>query len=187
MFMCKKYYLFFCLCFFLNAQKSTAQIEGQEFCEGLESGTYFPMNIGKKKILWDETYYIEQKRKTSKLGGKMYTAFSQTWESGTVNTIYLRKANDGKIWQYEECCNDDTLRYDPKLEEGDTWKSVDGKSKYEVISLNAKLSSPFCEYNALMRIRAVLATQTFDFYYQRGYGYVGATYEGQIMSAVTPE
>lgn len=159
--------------------------EGQNFCDPTEDGSYFPLVIKKKKFFWADTRYVETKKGTKELNGKTYVEFSQEWLGGTTATLYLRE-QDGVIYQYEECCETETIRYDENFEEGHTWKTASGEGEYKIVTYEGTLKTPFCEYEDLMVIEAVLKNGTFKFYYFKGHGYVGATVDDQLISCVTP-
>lgn len=178
----KKLLLIFCLVISFVAN---AQVEGQSFCDGDKDGNYFPL-ITKKKLLWGNTYYFEEYKGEIQLNGKTYKAFRQTWEDGNVDHLYLRE-EDGKVLQYEACCKEETVRYDQFYEPGQVWQSAGNGVTYKLLSYTAELETPYCRYTKLMAIEAKMTDMTFVFYYQKGYGYVGATLKGKTMSCATPE
>lgn len=171
--------------FLLYSVFATAQKEAQNFCDGEKDGSYFPF-ITKKKLLWADTFYFEEYKGETMLNGKKYNTYLQTWNNGDTTTLYLRE-QDGKILQYEKCCESETIRYDEFFEPGHSWKSQDKKITYKLLSYDSKLDTPYCKYEHLMAIQAEYDKVTFVYYYQKGYGYIGATLKGKIMSCATPE
>ena len=164
-----------------------AQKEGQRFCGPYDSESYFPLDIEKKKLLWSDTYYFEDQTGTKTLDGMVYKEYVQSWKDGTKDTLYLRESK-GVVYQYEACCDEERLRFDPSLKVGDSWSSPDGGVKYTLVSYNDILKTPYCVYKNLMCIKADYGELVFKFYYQKGYGYIGARGpEGELASCATPE
>ena len=178
-----KFFTFLCC---LLATTFYAQInEGQDFCEATKDGDYFPLSLEKKKILWADSSYLETQNGTKEINGKIYIEFLQDWGK-QKEKLYLREEN-GVIYQYDDCCTIETVRYDKNFKKGYSWKTADGKSTYEIISYNGKLKTPFCEYKNLLVIKAELEYGTYQFYYLQGHGYVGATTtKNKLISCVTP-
>ena len=172
-------YLFFPL-------QATGQQEGQSFCDGIATASYFPLTIKKKNVLWAETAYFEKQVGEFSFNGKRYVGYTQEWKSGSIDTLYLRSEND-KVYQYQSCCSQEDLRYDARAAIGDSWQSADGQATYTVVSKSASLETPFCSYTNLLQLRAQLKAQRFDFFYLKGYGYIGATFDGQLISAASPK
>lgn len=71
--------------------------------------------------------------------------------------------------------------------EGKSWVNTPADAKYTVVSYNAKLKTPYCNYSNLMALKAEFRQMTLVFYYQKGYGYIGATHNNILVSFVTPE
>ena len=159
--------------------------EGQNFCDQTKDGSYFPLVLNEKKFFWEETHYVETKNGTKELNGKTYIEYLQKWKGGTTSTLYLREKN-GVVYQYEECCKQETIRYDEKFKKGHTWKTADNLGQYKILTFKGTLKTPFCEYKNLMVIQADLKNGTFKFYYLKGHGYIGATINDKIISCVTP-
>lgn len=172
--------------FLLSSILSFSQKEGQSFCDGENSETYFPISISKKKIIWQNTFYFEANTGTKTINGKTYTVFDQIWENKERYTLYLREEN-GQILQYEDCCDEETIRFDSNYKKGDTWKSADKNVTYTIESLTGTLKTPYCEYKNLLVLKSEFTNGTFTFYYLKGYGYVGATINNQLISFASPE
>ncbi len=159
--------------------------EGQNFCnESIDAG-YFPILNHDKYILWSDTYYTEVNNGPKEIKGKVYTEFIQKWKTGNSHKLYLREEN-GVVYQFEECCDEETVRYDEKFDKGHIWNTASGHAQYKILSFTGTLSTPFCEYENLLVIEADLKDGIFQFYYLKGHGYVGATIEGKTISCVTP-
>jgi hypothetical protein len=164
-----------------------SQSEGQNFCSEFESDHYFPLDIHKKKLTWYDLSYFESKTSVKILNGKEYTSFAQEWNSGETDYLYLREEN-GIIYQYEKCCDIETIRYDPKLKINESWFTADKKTKYTITTKNATLRTPYCNYRNLMVIKAEMSNVTFKFYYKKGYGYIGATdNDNNLISFASPD
>lgn len=159
--------------------------EGQKFCEENSNGNYFPLTIEKKKILWANTSYYETQNGIKSIKGKKYKEYVQEWSNNNSDKLYLRE-EDGVVYQYEECCEKETIRYDKRFEKGHTWKTADGKTEYKITSYNGKLKTPFCEYTNLLVIKATIENYEILFYYLKGHGYIGASIDNKIISCVTP-
>ncbi|WP_053990628.1 hypothetical protein [Mangrovimonas sp. TPBH4] len=159
--------------------------EGQNFCDENKDGSYFPLVLQEKKILWSNTRYTETRSGTKMLNGQEYIAFLQTWEGHAPDTLYLREEK-GVVYQYETCCLEETVRFDDKFKKGQTWKTADGLGEYTILSFKGTLKTPICEYKNLLVIEAKLQSGNFKFYYLKGHGYVGATVDDKIISCVTP-
>lgn len=160
--------------------------EGQDFCSSNEDGKYFPLSIEKKKILWKNTYYIETINGTKQIKDKEYIEIKQEWENKTVDFIYLREENN-IVYQFDACCENETIRFSEGFKIGDKWMKIDNSMEYEITSFNGELKTPFCEYKNLLIIQAKSATTTFEFYYLKGHGYVGATVNKKLISCLTPK
>ncbi len=170
----------------LTIPKMFAQLkEGQNFCDENKDGSYFPLVIKEKKFFWADTHYVETKNGTKELNGKTYFEYLQKWESGNTEKLYLRE-EDGVIYQYEECCENETIRYNAKFKKGHNWKTASGEGEYTILTYNGTLKTPLCNYKNLMVIEANLKNGTFKFYYLKGLGYVGATVNDKLISCVTP-
>lgn len=128
---------------------------------------------------------MEIKNGTKELNGKTYFEYLQKWESGNTEILYLRE-EDGVVYQYEECCEKETIRYNSKFKKGQTWKTASGQGEYKILTYKGSLKTPFCEYKNLMAIEAALKNGTFMFYYLKGHGYIGATVDENLISCVTP-
>lgn len=168
---------------------SYSQIEeGQNFCVETKGASYFPLHYNsKKKLRWGSTFYYETNEGTKEFNGKSYIEFKQEWEDKNVALLYLREEN-GVIYQYEKDLNSETIRYDPAFEKGHTWKGANGKSEYKIISFEGKLRTPYCkEYTNLLVIAAKVDYGSFNFFYMKGHGYIGAAKEGKLISCETPE
>lgn len=163
---------------------TAAQEEDQSFCDGLDNASYFTL-VNKKKLMWYNTWYIEEYTGDKNINGEVYRIYKQTWEDGDTDLLYMREA-DGKLLQYDEKCKADFMRYDEFLEAGSSWDEPCKKVKYTVLSFTDELTTPFCKYKNLMSLKAEYEKVTYIFYYQKGYGYVGATKNGKIISCATP-
>ena len=166
---------------FFGFIKLYSQVEGQSFCQGNENDTYFPLNIVEKKIYWANTFYTEKKMDNAYIGNKTYQKFEQRWENGNIDVLFLREEN-GIVYQYDEDSNSEFLRYDPKKMK---WTS-DEKGVYEILTREGTLKTPFCKYINLLVMEAKYSNNVFKFYYLKGYGYIGATYAGSLISYVSP-
>lgn len=159
--------------------------EGQNFCSPNENGNYFPLSIGKKRILWQERSYFETKNDTVIINERKYIEYLQDWGVNNVSKMYLREEN-GVIYEYKEGVEKETIRFDKNFKKGHTWRTAEGDCEYKIISFDGKLETPFCKYENLLVIRAKFKDVTFNFYYLKGHGYVGATVKDKIISCVTP-
>ncbi len=171
-------------CLFIGIT-ATAQVEGQSFCDDFPSEEWFPLDIQNKTILWSNTYYIEEYIGDKTINRKDYKGFSQSWENGNIDTLYFRKEKQ-VTYQYEECCNQETVRFNAKFKKGEVWNSVKNDTKYTLLTYHGSLKTPFCNYEDLMVLQAEINGTLFHFYYKQGYGYVGATIDKNIISAASP-
>ena len=158
----------------------------QNFCKEDKNGSFFPFTNDFKKVIWRDTYYLEKKNNSKELNGKMYIEFEQESEKSGITLRYLREEN-GVVYEYEKCCNIETLRYDSKFVEGQTWKKGDNKSEFRIITYKGKLKTPYCNYENLLVIEGELSSKKFKFYYLKGFGYVGANQEDKLVSYVTQD
>ncbi|WP_298503648.1 hypothetical protein [uncultured Maribacter sp.] len=172
--------------FILISLLSNAQLrEGQNFCDESPEGNYFPLSLNKKNILWADTYYTEDKIGTKIINGKTYLEFKQNWKNIAPTTLFLRKENN-VVYQYEECCKKETIRYDSNFKKDHLWKSADGLREYKIVSYKGKLKTPYCSYKNLLVINAKLSFGEFKFYYLKGHGYIGATENNKLVSCISP-
>jgi hypothetical protein len=179
----KKAFLF---CFLFSWMFVSSQKEGQSFCDGDKYGEYFPLNVYKKKIYWYGTYYFETNKGVKNRNDKKYIEFVQEWENGEKSTIYFRFEKN-EVLMFEECCEKETLRFSNDMKVNDEWSNVEKDITYKIISFSESLSTPICKYSNLLVIRAIYQDITFDFYYLKGFGYVGATKDEKLISYATPE
>ena len=135
-----------------------------DICKEVVDGLYFPININEKKIIWKDTYYFENNKGKVRIQNKSYTKFEQVWEKNFKATLYLREKN-GVVYQYETCCEKETIRYDPDFEVKYKWKTADKKQKYKVISYDGELKTPNCSYKNLLVISAKMTYGNYNFYY----------------------
>lgn len=171
---------------FVNTVTYSQISEGQNFCLETKDGSYFPLSINQKKLIWANTSYTETKGESKVINGKTYTKFIQDWGNNNIDKLYLREEN-GVVYEYEESYKNETIRYDKKFENGHTWKRADNKGEYKIISYNGTLKTPYCEYKGLMVLDSKVEYGSFNFYYLKGYGYIGATKDGKLISWMTPE
>ncbi|WP_452223172.1 hypothetical protein [Lacinutrix chionoecetis] len=162
-----------------------AQKQGQIFCDGDKNGTYFPLLDSKKYIIWGNTFYVEEIIGTKTKNGKTYKEYSQTWESGDVANLLLTEKN-GNILQYIEENEEDKLRLPYDIKVGKSWKTNKGLVAYEITSLKGTLKTPVCNYSNLLVLKSSFQNGEFIFYYQKGYGYIGAAQDGELISFVVP-
>lgn len=161
--------------------------EGEGFCETKENESYFPIDISIKKFFWGTSHYSEELIGKKKFNGKTYIEFKQTWKEGNSDLLYLR-TEKGVIYAYNEELKKEQVRYDSSFKVGYTWKTLDGNTSYTIMSYKGKLKTPFCEYENLLVIKAVLKEDSFLFYYLRGKGYIGATtLDEELISCMTPK
>ncbi|WP_412464458.1 hypothetical protein [Flavobacterium mekongense] len=158
----------------------------EDFCTEKLNDAFFPLTIDFKKVIWRDTFYLERKNATKEINGKTYIEFEQESENSGTVLRYLREA-DGIVYEYEKCCGNETIRYNAKFVEGHVWKKGNGKGEYKIISYNGHLKTPFCNYENLLVIEGELNSKKFHFYYLRGFGFVGATEDGKIISYVSPK
>lgn len=161
--------------------------EGQDFCSKTENASYFPLSIAKKKILWSTTYYFETIVGKKEINNKEYIEFKQEWENKEVDFLYLREEN-GVVYQYDECCEKETIRLNSNFKKGDEWTNAEGTIRYKILSLKGKLKTPYCkEYQDLLVIEAAIGSKIYNYYYLQGHGYIGATQNKKLISCVTPQ
>jgi hypothetical protein len=181
-----KYSYIIILIFTLFSIKSFSQKEGQIFCEGDKSEPYFMLWQGKKNIIWQNTFYKEDFVGFKTINNIEYLEYKQTWENGDVSELYLREEK-GIVFQYESCCEKETMRMPKNPEVGMTWKTADKLASYKIISLNTSLDTKVCNYKNLLQIKLITSNIVFDFYYLKGFGYVGAKVNKELISFVVPK
>lgn len=154
------------------------------FCEEDVNGSYFPLHIPFKKVIWRDTYYLEKLLGSREVNGKVYVEFEQQNQNSETTLRFLREEN-GVVYEYEKCCNVETIRYDSKFKEGYAWKKEGNKTDFKIVSYAGFLETPYCTYNNLLVIEGVLSSKKFKFYYLKGYGFVGATEKDELIAYVT--
>ncbi|MES2811430.1 MAG: hypothetical protein V4670_03080 [Bacteroidota bacterium] len=185
-----KGFSFFCymkkliVMFVLFSIHSFGQIDGQNFCDGNKSGSYFPLDIRIKKIVWFNTFYFEKRINTKSINGIDYIEFEQKWEDKSIDLLYLREL-DGKVFQFDEKKKTEFLRFDKSLKEQQSWS--DSGNEYKIIMYNGVLITPYCFYKDLLILEAKYPKVTYKFYYLKGFGYVGATRDDKLISYIKPE
>ena len=166
--------------------QSNAQKDGQSFCGGDDDASYFELMNATKYIVWSNTYYIEKREGEKEINGKTYIEYTQTWESGDKNSVYLREEN-GAVYQYEENHPEDSLRLPKETSVGTQWTTADGLVTYEILSTDESLKTPVCNYKGLLVMKGDFKNGSFLFYYLKGFGYVGATQGSTLISFNTPD
>lgn len=179
----KKLVLLFSLFFSLNA---TAQINGQSFCDGVVNGSYFPLTVKTKNLMWFNTSYTETQVATVTMNGKQYQLYIQVWANGTSDSLYLREEN-GVIYQYHKKSRTEFIRFDRTFKIRHKWTVPEMNVAYRIISTSGKLKTPYCQYENLVVIKAKYPTITYKFYYLEGYGYIGATTKNKLVSFASPK
>lgn len=174
------------LIIFFFTKLSFSQKEGQNFCAGDKYGEYFPLNIYKKKIFWYNTYYFETNKGVKNKNDKKYIEIIQEWENGEESTSYFRFEKN-EILMFEECCRKETLRFSNDMKINDEWSNVEKDVTYKIISFSENLLTPICRYSNLLVIRATFHQIEYDFYYLKGFGYVGAVKDDELVSYATPD
>jgi len=140
-----------------------------------DSQSYFPLNIKEKKIKWFNTQYIERHIGEKKFNNKTYQIFEQEWSYGQKDLLYLREEN-GVVYQYQqEEDNHEFVRFDHRFKKNSTWGPSIKPKLYKIISLNGTLETPYGKFSNLIVIQAKFDNRKFQFYYQKGKGYIGAS------------
>ena len=161
-----------------------AQGEGQSFCDGDTSKEYFTLQEFPKYIIWYNTLYTETKIHNTVIAGKEYNTYVQEWVSGRKDTLYIRETKTATVQYYIEK-EKELTRYDSTMPVGKSWNGMD--VKYTVLSKNKELKTPVCHYKNLMELKAEYQSDTYIFYYLRGFGYVGASKDGDLISFAIPK
>jgi hypothetical protein len=177
----------YCLTLLLLASSCLLFAQSEpSFCDAYTNSSYYTM-LDSKTVKWETTHYVEEYRGTAVYNNKTYYKYSQVWSNGKVDNLYLRE-EDGRILQYESCCNEETVRYDEFFEPGHQWQSARKNLTYTLLSYNDMLTTPYCSYSNLMSIKAQYSNGSYyTFYYQQGNGYVGCKdANGKLMSYIMP-
>lgn len=162
-----------------------SQKEGQDFCKGDPEGSYFPLDIRNKKVLWSDVFYFETFEKDTIVNGNKYLEFKQVWKNGDTDILLLRQERNVVVQYYPEV-KKEIVRFDASFEPGHIWTNESLDATYTLIGYNETIETPFCKYQSLMAIKAEYPKVTYIFYYLRGYGYVAATRDNKVISAVSP-
>lgn len=160
-----------------------AQKEGQNYCEGDNTEGYFYLSTFNKIVLWFNTYYNETLEGEQVFNNTNYKVYVQEWEDGDKDTLYMREEGS-RVLQYHKELDKEVVRFDSNFTLQNKWKLIDCKNR--LLSFQETLVTPVCRYKNLMAIEATYEHTTYIFYYLRGFGYVGATKNGQLVSCVVP-
>lgn len=160
-------------------------VKESDFDKEIKKNTHFPLATSEKKIAWKNTYYFEKFEGYKTINGKEYTIRIEEWESGRVKKAYLRE-EEGIVYLYEVCCNTETIVVDKKYIRGKSWEKANKKVKYKVMTLAGKLKTPYGNYDDLLVISEKHLRNIYKLYYKKGFGYVGATRKGVLISHVIP-
>ena len=171
------------LLFLILTTATFAQKDGQNFCDGDDTEGYFKPLDWPKIVVWYDTHYNERLIGEQVVDGKSYKVYVQEWEAGSKDTLYLREEGTKTLEYYKET-KKEIVRFDDAFKLGQQWKGLE--IRYKVRSFTAELLTPVCRYRNLMVLEAVYPKTTFLFYYLKGYGYVGATKDGNLISFVVP-
>lgn len=161
-----------------------------DICTEVDSASYFPTEIACKKITWNDTYYTETMIGKTNLDGKEYIIYEQKWKGSSSNELLIREKK-GVVYQYDGN-GSETIRYSPNFEKGHTCKTSDDTYIYNLKTFKGKLKTPFCKYKNLMILETSVELMIgdkieyghYNFYYQKGIGYVGATQSGKLISYI---
>lgn len=168
----------------LTATATFAQSEGQSFCYGDSKETYFTLQTEKKILLWYSTYYTETLIGEEVIEGNNYKVYVQEWKDTNKDTLYLREEGS-RILGYYKKIKKEKLRYDSSFKPNKQWEGRE--VTYTILSHEAELKTPVCHYKNLMALKAEYPTITFIFYYLKGFGYVGATQNDELVSFAIPK
>lgn len=171
------------LLFLIFTTATFAQKDGQNFCDGDDTEGYFKPLNWPKIVVWYNTHYNERAIGEKVLEGKTYKIYVQEWEAGSKDTLYLREEGTKTLEYYKET-KKEIVRFDDDFKLGHQWKG--NEARYKIRSFTEELLTPVCRYRNLMVMEAVYPKTTFLFYYLKGFGYVGATKDGRLISFVVP-
>lgn len=171
------------LVFLIFTTVTSAQKEGQSFCDGDDTQGYFKLLTWPKAVVWYGTHYNESVAGEKVLQGETYKVYVQEWEDGTKHTLYMRE-KEGRTLQYYKETKKEAVRFDDAFALGHQWQGHE--VRYKVRSHTEELLTPVCRYRNLMAIEAAYPKMTYVFYYLKGFGYVGATKDGNLISFVVP-
>jgi len=164
-------------------------IQSQNTCYEESTGEYWPFN--------EEAHDFYAKNNTSfsyvyssdslLLNGKYYRTRLKEDNKGEVLEAYFRKEN-GAVYYYNEKTESPSMLLPSNPEKGFKWESTCGQFTYEIKSLQASLSTPYCDFTNLLEIEILNKSikKRFQFFYKKGVGFVGKKIENSPFSFIKP-
>lgn len=154
-------------------------------------GSWWPIEPG-----LEFKYAVGNENKTSvmlndsvQFDGKYYLIEEETYKSGKVVQSYWR-TEDGAVYYYDKKKGKETMELPGSPEVGQKWKSDDGLWKYEVVSLNSSLKSPYCHFEDLLQVTSESSENVgveYNLYYKRGVGLVGLYIDNKPFTYIIPD
>jgi TonB family protein len=164
-----------------------------DICQENTTGVFWPIKLGVKRNYYAQggTYVNYFNGDSLKVGENIYYKEIEEYSSGKKREVYYRE-QDGNVYIYDTEKKIEFLELSNNITPGYTWKKYDKSWKYTVVDTTSSVSTPYCEYNGLLNIKAEPQGETkknyssyFNLYYKRGVGLVGMDIEGKGFSFLT--
>jgi len=153
---------------------------------------YFPMNFGGEVVFkyTDTEHFVKHIDLKEKIifRDKEYNArlMQYSWEK--KDTTYFRTENQ-VVYYYDKKSNTESINIPKDIKIGLSWTSTDNAWKYEIMSLNAKLTTPEKKYKNLLEIKATQLqnrdiTKSTEYlnYFKKNIGKIASVTNGRLMN-----
>ncbi len=164
-------------------------INGQNACYENRQGEYWPfhtdtINYNAPKDGFSYVYSAD----SLKINGKFYRTRTKIYKSGKTNEAYFRKENKA-VYYYNEQTETPSLLLPSEIKKGMKWNSTCGTYRYKIKSIDATLSTPYCDFEKLLEIEILNKNNNtkYQFYYKKGVGVVGNNINDNPFSFIEPE
>jgi len=153
---------------------------------------YFPMELGREFVFKytdsENSLKIVDLKEKKLLGNKTYNARLMQYSWGKNDTTYFRTENK-VVYYYDPKSNTESIHIPQDMKVGSSWISADNAWRYEIVSVDAKLTTPEQKYKDLLVIKATQLqnrdktklTEYFN-YYQKNVGKIAGVTNGKLMT-----
>jgi hypothetical protein len=168
-----------------------SKIFGQDNnCYENSTGIYWPI-----KARSDYKYKSGNDVKLSKfngdsieLDGKYYLIEIEIFKSGKTSERYWREEN-GSVFNHNKEKKLESMELPSIIKLGTTWKSTDKTWTYEIMSLTSSYSTPFCNFDNLLEVKAESSERVgivYNLFYKQGVGMIGLNVNGNPYTYIMP-
>jgi hypothetical protein len=161
----------------------------------IDSENFYPLNKG---IVWNYNYYGSNDKVTVKvsdsdtvINGNKYFKLHRIYSWNSESVDYARNEN-GITFSYDDKTKGESIVIPNSPKIGFIWKHFDNSWEYEILSTDAKVTTPAGTHKKLLKIRAVQLTNRdkdkkseYHLYFKKGIGNVATEGDGKLMTYLT--